>query len=243
VVWVQSQRPFKPKRAKEIADNFDPDILEPIHVTLPNGNGIYHICDGQTRKAAIESLWGPEEKVPCLVSEEGDPAKAAEIFLRTNTGRRPPTAVDYFKVSVTANRQTEVQIEKIVKHHSYYVDVGSNRGAISSVDALRFVYRCGPKVLSETLEILHKIWNDDHNAVQGSLLRGFGMFLNEFGSYINQDKFVKAVKDKWTPGSLFRDAKGASEMHQKPVPICMVDILLLQYNKVAKTNLQRKPSK
>lgn len=45
VVWTQSQRPRDEKWAKEIADNFDPELYDPIIVTKPNGKGIYHIIE------------------------------------------------------------------------------------------------------------------------------------------------------------------------------------------------------
>src|SRR5215469_8065840 len=80
VVWVQAQRPLDPKFAREIADNFDPEMFGTIAVTLPNGKGMYHIIDGNHRRAAVEHLWGSEEMVPCEIFQASDPARAARIF-------------------------------------------------------------------------------------------------------------------------------------------------------------------
>lgn len=228
VVWVQAQRKYREDRAREIAGKFDPELFNPVRVTLPNGNGIYHICDGQHGKGAVEILWGPEEKVPCLIAPEGDPVRAADLFLRTNTSQRPPSKIDHFKVSVTAKRPVEVAIDRIVRQHGFRVDPTGKR-VISAVAALKVVYNCGPKVLDQTLFFLNKIWTDDPNAVGGALLRGFGFFLNEFRSYLDNDRFVTTAK-KWTPGTLVRDAKARRETHGIQTTEAIVQLLMEQYN-------------
>ena len=92
VVWVQAQRRYREERAREIAANFNPELFNPIRVTLPNGNGIYHICDGQHGKGAVEMMWGPEEKVPCLVAPEGDPGSRRPRTARGRTSSRTPSS-------------------------------------------------------------------------------------------------------------------------------------------------------
>jgi Family of unknown function (DUF6551) len=232
VVWAQAQRPYKESRAREIADNFDPDLFDPLKVTKPNGDGIYHICDGQTRKGAVEMLWGPKQKIPCYVSQEGDPARAAEIFLKTNTSRRSPSSIDNFKVSVTAQRKNEVAVDRIVRHHGYKVDASSAHNSISGVGALLFVYIvCGPSVLNHTLSTLREIWNDDRNAVVGPMLRGMGVFLNEFAAHLNHQRLVEVTKKKWTPGNLLRDAKAHREVHGGTTNDSIVELLTLHYNR------------
>jgi hypothetical protein len=244
VIWRESQRPPRPKKVQEIIDNFDDELFGYIHVTLPDGNGIYHICDGQTRKAALEKLYGPKECAPCRIAPEGDPEKAAELFLRINTSRRPPTSVDNFKVSVTAKHNTEVQADRIVRKHGYHVDTGNVKGSISAVGSLKGIVESGggPKVLDQTLRLIREVWDDDQNAVRKDVLKGFAAFLNMFGSYINEPKFVAAVKKKWTPGKLVIDAATAAELHAKKPADAMVDLLLVVYNKVvpAKDRLNRK---
>src|SRR6516225_5950032 len=92
VVWVNAQRPYDEKWAKQIADNFDPDKFDPIVVTQPNGQGIYHIVEGQHRRHALEMFAaktnngiGENELAPCRVIDEVDPARAAEIWLGNNS--------------------------------------------------------------------------------------------------------------------------------------------------------------
>ncbi|MEY9235344.1 hypothetical protein ABIF78_007667 [Bradyrhizobium japonicum] len=246
VVWVESQRPYKESEARLIADNFDPDLFDPLKVTKPNGNGIFHICDGQHRKGAVEMLWGSDQMVPCHVSPEGDPKRAAEIFLKTNTARRPPTSIDHFKVSVVAELKNEVAIDRIVRHNGFRVDGGQSKEAISAVSSLRNIFSvCGPQVLDQTLRVLHEIWRDDRNAVAGPILRGFGYFLNEFGPYAKHARLVDVVRKKWTPGTLLRDAKAGKEVHGGSTQASMVELLVRTYNRNLRgdTPLKRKESR
>jgi hypothetical protein len=230
VVWIQAQRKYNEKAAKNIADNFDPDLFDPIKVTLPNGNGHYHICDGQTRKGAIEMLYGQEEKVPCFVAREGDPVKAAKLFLGTNTGRRPPSAIDNFKVSVTAEMKNEVAINRIVRQHGYRVDT-PGPDAISAVSALKYGYTCGVKVLDQTLRTVKKTWNGDANAVNGNLLRGFASFLNEFSSQVDEGRFCESVSKKWTPGQMLQEAKSLRDMRGGSTQATIKLMLFENYNR------------
>lgn len=231
VVWIQAQRKYREAEAKKIADHFDPELFDPIKVTLPNGDGKYHICDGQTRKGAVEILYGQNEKVPCLVAPEGDPVKAARMFLGTNTSRRSPSSIDNFKVSVTAQMPTEVAIDRIVRHHGYRVD-SPGVSAISAVSALKMVYAtCGKMILDQTLRSIKDTWGDDRNAVAGPLLRGFGAFLNEYSSQIEYAKFTEIIGKKWTPGRLLQEAKTIRDLHGGSTVATIKQMLFAQYNR------------
>src|SRR6185312_12773170 len=121
IVWAKAQREFNERHADRIASDFDPDLFDDLVVTLPNGNGIYHVVDGQHRKAAVQKLYGEDEKVPFRVVNASDPARAAAIFDKINTGRRKPNSVELFNVRVAAGYETEVAINRIVTYLGYRI--------------------------------------------------------------------------------------------------------------------------
>ena len=119
VVWVQSQRPYNSKWSRTIADDFDPDKFDPLIVTKPNGQGIYHIIEGQHRRHALEmyaAKYGntnpANEQAPCRVVADADPARAAEIWLGVNEGRKAVRPIYGFSVAVVAGREPEVTIQQ-----------------------------------------------------------------------------------------------------------------------------------
>ena len=208
VIWVKAQRPYRESRARKIADEFDPNRFDPIRVTLPNGNGEYHIVDGQHRKCAVEMLWGGEQKVPCIVLEAADPAAAARLFDGINGLRYAVDPISKFRVRVTAKEPTELAINRIIEHRGYKVSAGRSEDpkhgrSISAVGALIAVYTTnGPKVLDEVLQILSATWPSDPYATSASILRGYGQLLGEFGSKVNWERLKTVIASKFTPGSL-----------------------------------------
>ena len=240
VVWPEAQRQFQEWWAKEIADGFDPAMFDPVKVTLPNGNGIYHICEGQHRARAVEMLWGPNETVPCLVAQETDPARAAEIFLETNTHRNHVNKIAKFKVAVTANRKIEVAIDRIVRHNGYRVEASHAQDTIGAVEGLKFAHNKGAKTLDRTLRVLRDTWSGDVAAVTSPLIKGYASFICEFSSELDFDRLRECMAKKYTPGKLLIEAKAVKETLRITLTAAVVHILLTTYNRGIRTKPLKK---
>ncbi len=239
VIWSQSQRPLDEKFAKSIADNFDPDKYGMLAVTLPNGQGVYHIIDGQHRKRAIEIAFGPGQKVPCQVFDAHDPARAAELFDEINSHRRTPNTLEFFKVRVTAKEPDHVAVTKIVKDNGHTIGGRREEKAIYAVQALLAVYRSqGSEVLDTTLKMLQATWGMDNNARSAPLLRGFAMFMAEFGKKINWQKLHEAISRRYTPGRFTGAAKTHREMNGGSLPLAVRDLLIACYNRGQRASSQ-----
>ena len=233
VVWTDAQRKMHEPRVREIIAGFDPNRFDPIRVTLPDGNGIYHVCDGQKRVKAVGTMWGPDEMVPSLVdTEESCPARAAEIFLDSNSksSRQDVSAIDFFLVSVVAERKVEVAINKIVQHCGYHVDGSHKQDTIAAVEALRFVYRKSPKVLDQTLRVLRDTWGGEYAAVRAPLIKGYGSLICEFSKQIDHARLRDAVKKSGSPGKLLNEAKSWKENFHTNMTEAVMQLLCRIYN-------------
>lgn len=238
VVWVQAQRPYKEKWAREIADNFDNEKFDPLIVTKPNGENKYHIVEGQHRRHAAEMYAAkcgsphPEnEQVPCRIVADGDPARAAEIWLGINGGRKAPTPLHAFNVGVVAGRADEVAISNIVTANGFNVSPSKSSNNIAAVGALRTVYqRHGRMTLANVLKTLRYLWKGDPAAVSTSMIRGFGIFINEFGMYIDHRRMVAKIA-KWTPHRICEAAKAHREATGEKMDEIIAELLLREYNK------------
>jgi hypothetical protein len=236
IIWASAQRAFNEAWAKEISDNFDPDIFDELIVTLPNGNGIYHIVDGQHRKAAVQSLYGDEEKVPCRVVDASDPARAAAIFDRCNTSRKRPMPIDMFKVRVTAGCETEVAVNRIVRAAGYKISAGTRDGNVGAVQALVSVYKSfSPDTLKHTLEIIQAAWGLDKNAVVSPVIRGVGAFMAEYGHKANWQRVSDRLGKQYTPGRLLGASKTAREMLRCSTSDAVKQVVVNTYNHGLKT--------
>ena len=241
VVWEEAQRPFKPKWAQQIADNFDPDKFDHVKVTLPNGNGIYHICEGQHRVRAAEIALGPNQKVPCIIAPESDPARAAELFLGTNADRSYVSKVACFKVAVTAKHNDEVNINRIVIHNGYRVEANHNKDTIAAVDALKFAYGKTRAVLDNTLRTLRTTYGGDPGAVAAAFIRGYALFICEFTGHIDYNHLCRCIRKRFSsPHDLKQAAKSYHEARKISMSVAVYTLLLETYNKGQKVKLKRK---
>lgn len=238
VVWLDAQRPLNKKHAQMIADAFDPEMFGALAVTKPNAKNIYHVIDGQHRKVAVESKYGPDEMVPCQVYDAEDPARAAELFDHINSNRRAPAPLDIFKIRVTAGGETQVAVDKIVKACGYRVGpLGSKSkgGTIPCVSALEYVYQsCGPEVLTATLVTLKAIWGiEDKSAVSAFLVRGLGVFLSEF-RHCSAPKLIEAVGKRYTASRMLGAARAMKEARAVNMTVAVRDLLISAYNRDAR---------
>jgi len=241
VVWVQAQRPFNEKWGQKIADEFDPDKFEPIIITQPNGAGIYHVVEGQHRRYALERFAakmnrsgnGADEQAPCHIIESADPKRAAEIWLGINVGRKKVSAVSEFKVAVTACREPELSVNHIVLRCGYRVTSDHSDSTIIAVGALCRIYQQYEEmVLYQTLNVLRSIWGGDPQAVSGGLLRGFAMFLNEFGRHYDKPRLPKIVSAKYgTPWRFLDAAKAHKERTMETLEEAVAELLQRDYNR------------
>ena len=245
VVWAKSQRPLDEKWANKIAEEFDPDKYDPICVTKPNGAGVYHIIEGQHRKAAVEKLWGPNEKVPCRIIAEADPARAAEIWLGINQGRKKIRPTVEFTVAVEAKRPVEVAINNIVRRAGYKVgDNTKGDNTIAAVGSLKSVYnQYGEDILRYTLNTCRLLWGADPHGVSAPMINGIGMFLNEFHSHVDASHLKKVISQYPSPWKFVDAVKLVGERSNDTLPVAMSELIRTKYNKsqrVESKKLRRK---
>lgn len=248
VVWARSQRALDEKWARKIAEEFDPDKYEPILVTKPNGAGIYHIVEGQHRKAAIEMLWGPDYKAPCRIIAEADPARAAEIWLGINQGRKAIRPLVSFTVAVEAGRPDEVAINNIVRRAGYRIsDNTKAENTIAAVGALKHVYaRYGADILKITLNTCRTLWGPEPAGTSAGMIAGVAMFMNEFFAHVDSPHLKKAISKYYSsPWKLVEGARLASERSNETLPVAMADLIRDKYNRTMRIEtkkLRRKES-
>lgn len=233
VVWRKAQRPFNQKWADEIAEKFDPDKFEPILVTKPNGKGVYHIVEGQHRKAAAEKWGGSSQQVPCRIIAEADPARAAEIFLGINEGRKAVKPVQRFLTAIEAGREQEVAINDIVKRCDYRISDSKLDNSISAVAALKRAFtNFGPNILKFTLDTCRVLWGDDPNGVRGDIIDGVSVFTNEFHSHMDRNHLKRVIADAFPSPHKFLDAaRYAADQQNEALPVAMSDMIKDKYNR------------
>lgn len=230
VVWASAQREYDERWAGKIAAEFDPDLFDDLVVTLPNGDGIYHVVDGQHRRGAIGSLYGEDEKVPCRIVDVKDPARAAAIFDKINSSRRRLSSLEKFKVRVTAGKETEVAINNLVTSLGCRIEMASSSRSIRAVSSLINVHNSyGLGVLREALMAIIATWENDKGAFEGPLIEGFGAFAAQ-QRHVDWAYFREKTGKTYTPGRLLAQAKADKETLGGRVADGVRRVLVRNYN-------------
>jgi len=234
VIWRKSQRAYDEKWAQKIADDFDPEKFQPVTVTRANGNGIYHIIDGQHSKGAAEIALGPDQKIPCRVIGDADPVRAAQLFEGINSGRKGIKPVAHFLVAVEGWIEPELSISNLIKKAGYHVsNYAKSENNISAVGALKKIYNdSGSDNLFWTLQACRAIWGNDPQGVSGTILTGMAMFVNEFHSHLNLEHLRKTITDQYkSPGNFLEAVRLESEKSSENMSFSMGELLRIKYNK------------
>lgn len=227
VIWPEAQRTVNMNRVAKISKNFDPDVFGVVLLAKPNGIDKYHVIDGQHRLTAVEMLFGNEEKVPCYVTAAETPQEAADTFARTNGyggTRAAPSAIDKFRVAVTAGYDAETQVHRLLKTMGYRVAADGSDGAISAISACMSVYRqYGLDRLRDALQVIQATWGRKYAATTAHIVQGYALALED--SDIDHGRLVKTVAKNYTPTSIIGAGRNMRDFRRCTMPEAIAELL------------------
>jgi hypothetical protein len=181
-----AQRDLNQARVSKLAAAFDPEKMDAP--TVSHRGGWYYLIDGQHRIAALRqwlSAWG-DQQVQCWAYEGLSEAEEAEKFLALND-TLPVRAFAKFKVSVQAGRDTEADVDRIVRALGLRIARGS--GGISAVATLRRVYtRGGAAVLSRALRIIRDAYGEA--GLDGPVIDGIGLLCQRYDGDLSEQHAI-----------------------------------------------------
>lgn len=187
-----AQREFRPHKGREILDTFDEGKLGIFTVSFRDGR--YWIVDGQHRKWALCEYLGEgwedwEVEVLCHFGLTED--KEAELFLVLND-HLAVSALDKFKVAVTALRPTESDIDRIARSLHLKIAGGTSPYTISAVTALEGVYQAGgPQLLVKTLFTIREAW--EGSGFEAAMIAGLGKFVSRYQGRYDEATLVSKL--------------------------------------------------
>lgn len=148
-----AQREEQPGWVARIVAEWDDAKYQMPHVSKRD-DGTLYLVDGQHGTAARRDVYGDGQKVKAHVYYGLTEEQEAELFLALNN-KKPVNAMAKFKTGVTAGREVECDIDRIVRANGCFVNSGSMPNSIGAVTALTSIYtKHGAQVLGETLRII-----------------------------------------------------------------------------------------
>lgn len=185
-VSAKVQRELNKHRVDELVANFDLDMFGQPAVSWRDGR--YFIIDGQHRIEALKIWLGKGweiQKVPdCRTYQGLTEAEEADMFDRLNNVL-PVSSFDKFKTRVTAGREAETAIDRIIKETGLVISRDKIPGAVHAVGTLGRVYaRSGPEVFSRALRIIRDAFGDP--GFEAGVIDGIGHLCQRYNGALDE---------------------------------------------------------
>lgn len=190
-VPVHAQRELKQHRVDHICSDLDLDqIGNPI---LSARTGYYNILDGQHRVAALRQFGFEDDKIQCWVYEGLTDEEEADKFLRRND-TLAVDAMSKFRIGVSAGREVECDIDRVVRAQGLVVSRYQTPGSIRAVGTLRRVYiRAGAPTLGRALRIIRDAYGDA--GMEATVIDGIGLLCQRYNGQLDDAQAVTRLSN------------------------------------------------
>jgi hypothetical protein len=187
VVDGRYQRPVQEQRVERIIRDFDPKLLGTLELSARK-NGTFAVIDGQHRYEAVKKLG--RKTIPALVHGGLTVKQEADLFARTNMGRKPLTPIQRFRAQVFSGDPDAVALSNLITANGFKVDfaetsqaLGVIRGIVTLENALK---QHGQEHVNLLLDVVRDLWFGESAATDNNLLRGMSHFLVAYGDRFDE---------------------------------------------------------
>ena len=206
------QRRLDAQRVREIANNFDPNLVNPVKVSYRSHENRYYVFDGQHTLAALRMRHkGRDFLVDCRVWQNLTPEEEARLFAQQNGISRDVTTNTKLKALYYAG-------DPVVK--DFYdttnaiapMDFTSckQKGVRAGAKAYSIFTSVGQEDYATILTILKDAWGGAEGSFNTELLGGMKLFHCAYkGEYTIKNLIKKLAKV--SPITIVRDGKISSE--------------------------------
>lgn len=197
VVDHRYQRLVNPNKVRQIIETFQPGAIGALDVSARQ-NSMYAVIDGQHRLEVLREVC-PNDLVNCVVHTNLSAADEAELFHISNMRRSNPGPADRFRARLFYQEPVAVAIAGIVQVAGLQLDLSAkssstNPRTVGAVAAMERVYLMGGgTLLARCLDVLHRIWPDEHLALTGEVLQGMGVVLKTYGDALTLERITNAL--------------------------------------------------
>ena len=201
------QRALDVNRVKRIVANFNPNLVNPIKVSLRNGK--YYVFDGQHTLAALKMKNNNQNllvecKVYRLTKEQ-----EAELFAQQNGFSRVVGAIYKLKAQYTAKDVDVIDLVNLTAQSGLFIDFcrGRTNNRIVCVAKAYQIYKS--TTAGEYVEILRMIketWGGIPESLSTEILGGVFQFYRKYKGDFKYNTFVRQLS-KANVNEIIRDGK------------------------------------
>lgn len=175
------QRPLSQKKVDAIAKDFSDIAAGVLLVNVRDDSNMY-LMDGGHRAAAAKQAG--RSKIRCLVWYGLTKDQESQVFVKCNTARKQPNAMELFKARLySGDLKSQILLDAVEKaglKMAPYSGGGLRKTHPEQVEAIRAIEQVYDKSDAQTLTFvlafLHNCWPDDGRALYDKMILGFELF-------------------------------------------------------------------
>jgi hypothetical protein len=166
-------------------------------------------------------------------------AEEAQMFLDLNDTTKPPN-IDKFVVRQNTDGpdgDNAKDLAQIVGVYGFKISRVVANGNINAVTVMEKLYELSqklgaePNLVQATMIVVSRSWGNDRYGLQGAILEGIGRMFAEYGSRIDLDRLIEAMKNyKGGPQGLVSEAGGLAALRKGKVAMAVAELLTEAYN-------------
>lgn len=205
------QRPVDYKRVKTIADNFNPDLVNPIKVSRRGGK--YYVFDGQHTLAALKMRNGSQDlPVECKIYKGLSQADEAKLFSEQNGISRIVGSNDKMKALYIAGDVEIIELYNAVNAAGIKFDFTKNKSDFKII-ACSTIYKIFKSTTAsefqELLSIIRESWCGEQDSFNREILGGMYLFCKTYKGRYDKNKAISQFR-KVSPQKIIREGKLSS---------------------------------
>lgn len=216
VVNPVAQREFNLGWANHILQNFDLDKMQVPHVNKRTDGSLY-IMEGQHTVWAYRQWLGAGQQIQVWLYDGLSEREEAEFFLSLND-KKGIDSLPKFRAAVTAGREAECDIDRIVRANGAVVGSGKKNGNhISAVGTLLTIYgQHGAAVLGRTIRTIDLAFSE--GGYERPVLLGIAAVYGRYGGDVDEEMLILKLgklRNGWKTlvqrAQLLRDSHGVTQ--------------------------------
>lgn len=203
-----AQRELKPKHVREIVNDFNPLLVNPIKVSFRNGR--YWVIDGQHTLVALKAIHKGDCTVRCKVYYGLTENDESKLFIQQNGHSAPVSTGDKLRVLYRQGDEEVLDFVRATELAGVRIDFGRGmaRNKIIAVSAAYSIYRKLPRELYiETLALIREAWDGDPSGFQREILQGVSHVVRIYHGEFKPREMSRKLS-KVAPAQIIREGKG-----------------------------------
>lgn len=191
------QRALDLEWVKNIAENFNPDLVGIIQVSCRRGH--YYVFDGQHTIKALQLAFNNQDyPVTCKVYYGLTESDEAKLFYDFNQRKKKINSREIIKAQVAFGDDLTMDFLKCTKDAGFSIDPTRKTTCRYNISAIKKAQKCfillGAETYSRMLEFIRETWNGETWSVSQKILSGMTMLFRVFDDELELKNFVKRMK-------------------------------------------------